>query len=122
MKFIFIMFLLFVVSCGGKTENVSFSNDIKPILDENCTICHNSEDDQKNLNFESYESLMNSRYLNRNQALIIPGDSEVSRIYLVTHSNKSAIRMPPESFGFDKLSESQIQKIKVWIDEGAKNN
>ncbi len=124
MKLIFISIfaLYFFAGCGGEIKEVSFANDVKPIIDENCLECHNSEAKMGNLNFEDYEALMNSRYLNRTQPLVISGDPMQSRLYLVTHSENPMIRMPPENFGYDKLSDDEIKTIKVWISEGAKNN
>lgn len=119
--FILLSVYLFI-GCSGEIKDVSFAEDIQPILKENCLDCHNSQAKQGNLNFETYEALMNSRYLNRSQPLVIKGSAEESRLYLVTHSDNLMIRMPPDNFGYDKLSQSEIETIKVWIDEGAKNN
>lgn len=128
MRYITFLFVsigaLFYFGCEDldNIKNVSFKNDILPILRENCIDCHSSELSSGNLNFENYASLMNSRYFNRNTPVAIAGDSEESRLYLVVHSDKQAIRMPPPSSGRDKLNNYEIKKIKVWIDEGANNN
>ena len=113
---------IILVSCGGEIKNVSYSEDIQPIINENCLDCHNDQKQLGGLNFESYKKLMSSRYLNRSQPLVIKGDASQSRLYLVVHSNNDLIRMPPKNFGYDRLSESEIKAIKVWINEGAKNN
>jgi hypothetical protein len=114
--------LLVLFICCGDIKDVSYSKDVQPILNEYCLDCHNSEAKLGNLNFENYEALMSSRYLNRTQPLVIAGEPMQSRLYLVTHSSNPAIRMPPENQGYGKLSESEITTIKVWIAEGGKNN
>lgn len=122
-KLICIIFIaMAAVGCGGEIKNVSFSEDVMPIIQEECLDCHNSENARGKLNFETYEKLFSSRYFNRSQSLIIAGDAAQSRLYLVVNSNKPAIRMPPEYNGYDKLAEDEIEIIKVWINEGAKKN
>ncbi len=115
-----VTFLL--ISCSGEIKDVSYKEDVEPIINEYCLDCHNSDQNLGGLNFESYTKLMESRYLNRAQSLVIPGDASQSRLYLVVHSTDKLIRMPPENFGYDRLSDSEIEIIKVWIDEGAKDN
>ncbi len=114
--------IFIAVSCGGEIKNVSFSEDVKPIIDENCLPCHNGDESQGKLNFSTYNELMSSRYLNRSEPLAIEGDAAQSRLYLVVHSSNPAIRMPPENKGYDRLNEREIKTIKVWINEGIKNN
>lgn len=121
-KFFTIAFLILVTACGGEIKNVSFAEDVNPIIVENCLICHNGEKEKGTLNFESYEKLISSRYLNRSESLVIEGDAAQSRLYLVVNSNNPAIRMPPKIDGYNKLSGAEIKTIKVWINEGAQNN
>ncbi len=122
-KYFSIVFVVvFISSCGGEIKNVSFKNDVVPIIDNSCIDCHNSDQNMGGLNFETYNSLMESRYLNRSQPLVIKGDASQSRLYLVTHANDPLIRMPPKNYGYDHLDDDEIETIKVWINEGAKNN
>lgn len=109
-------------SCGGKTENVSFKEDVKPIIDQNCYRCHNSQSRMGDINFDNYETLMESRYFGKDQPMVVAGKPEESRIYKVITSDNKVIRMPPEDYGYDKLSSSDIETIEAWIKEGAKNN
>jgi len=116
------MMLFTVTACNSRIENVSYKNDIQPILNDYCVDCHNSDVKRGNLNFENYDSMMASRYLKRNYPVVITKDPSMSRLYLVVRSNKSSIRMPPEFLGYDRLSDSDIETIRVWIAHGAKNN
>lgn len=122
--FIFIstIICIILVSCGGELKNVSFKNDVQPILDEYCINCHAGTETQGDIHLENYEKMMESRYFNNPSPIAIPGKPGQSRLYIVVSSNTTGVRMPPESFGYDKLDESEINIIKTWIAEGAKNN
>lgn len=127
MKYSALLLISALLICAGcenlyDIKNVSYKDDIQPILNDNCVICHSSELESGNINFETYADLMNSRYFNRNTPVAIAGSAEESRLYLVVHSNKKSIVMPPPNSGISKLSDFEITKIKVWINEGANNN
>ena len=119
---IFTVFILFSACQKKEIKNVSFSADIQPILDEYCIRCHNSESNMGKLNFENYDKLMASRYFNRKEPVAIGGDVESSRLYWVVKTNNPAVKMPPGYSGLGSLSGTEKELIKVWINEGAKNN
>ena len=118
----FTLVFSFLAACGGTVEDVSFKDDIMPILEDNCLQCHAGKETQGNIHLDSYDRLMESRYFNHPDPVAVPGKPQNSRLYIVVNSNNIGVRMPPESFGFDKLDESDIRLIKSWILEGAKNN
>jgi hypothetical protein len=51
--------------------------------------------------------------------VIVPGDSAHSKMYLKISNPNEAMRMPPTYSG-RKLTATQIETIKTWIDQGAK--
>ncbi len=79
-------------------SGVSFTDDIKPIIDTNCSVisCHGS--DSSLPKWETYADIKGS----------------ASKIRSTTQNGT----MPPE----DKLTQSQIDKIACWVDDGAPNN
>jgi len=90
-------------------EETSFSTDIEPILSDRCIKCHGNENSSWGLNFETYEGVLVS---------VSPGEPEQSLLYgVVSHTDGSA--MPK---GEDKLTDLQIEKIRNWILDGAKND
>jgi uncharacterized membrane protein len=93
-------------------ENVSFNNDILPILQERCTKCHGGEFPTEGLSLTSYEALLAG---SQNGQVIIPGDSNNSLLFEKVESGE----MPKR--GSD-LTAEQIELIQQWIDEGALNN
>lgn len=89
----------------------SYASDIQPIFDASCTRCHGKRRLEKKLNLESYSGVMA-------RGLVLPGDGETSTLYQRI-SMEGPARMPLQS---DPLPADQIQKIKEWIDAGAKEN
>jgi mono/diheme cytochrome c family protein len=88
---------------------VSFSNDVWPILQANCSGCHGGSG---GLSLASYDSLMAG---GRSGAVIIPGNAEDSRLVQYVRSG----RMPR---GSSRLSDAEVQIIVDWVNAGAPNN
>ena len=113
----------------GCTRQVSFNQDIKPILSAKCLSCHDGSgegSEKSGFNVTSYDSLLTGTKLGQ---VIVPGDALSSSLYLmISHKASPEIHMPPhggKSLAKGKgqpLSDSEIDTIKRWIDQGAKNN
>jgi hypothetical protein len=113
----------------GCSKQVSFRDDVKPILVSNCLTCHvgGGEGTAKSgFSVQSYNSLMKGT---KYGSVIVPGDSISSTLYrMIDHKVDPKIQMPPhhdEALAkqrFDPLTPIQIETIKTWIDQGAKNN
>ena len=88
---------------------VSFSGDLQPIFDRECTTsgCHDGSHDPNLLPGFSYNSLVNGGFVNT----AIP---EKSTIYTILSTGS----MPPTG----KLPPDEIQKVLDWIKLGAPNN
>ena len=113
----------------GCERQISFSADVQPILTESCLSCHNRAGEgsvTSGYNVATYEDVLEGTSLG---TVVIPGSSESSNLYrVIAMKTAKEIRMPPhhdvslaEGRGVP-LSEKQINTIKVWIDQGAKNN
>lgn len=93
---------------------VSFSGEIQPIFQSKCTPCH-IVNKSGGLKLTSYDNIMQG---GKDGKVVIEGDSANSTIIkLIT--GESSPRMP---FGRPPLDAEDIQKIKAWIDAGAKDN
>lgn len=113
----------FITGCDrGEPEDVSFSNDIKPILNRSCTPCHNRARPQGNIDLSSYEALMESQYFTRREPIVLPENARDSRLYIVITTRREGLRMPPEDSDFRRVSNRNAERIRVWIEEGAENN
>ncbi len=108
---------------------ITFSQDIQPIFDKRCGVCHRAggiaaiEGIRMRLTSgASYQSLVNqpsSRYAN--WTLVVPFDASVSLLYRKVHDP-----VPPAGFRMPllqpPLSDAEITLIREWIDSGAPNN
>jgi hypothetical protein len=113
----------------GCERQISFSADVQPILAESCLSCHNRTGEgsvSSGYSVATYDDVLEGTSLG---TVIIPGSSESSNLYrVIAMKTAREIRMPPhhdvslaEGRGVP-LSEEQINTIKKWIDQGAKNN
>ena len=114
---------------AGCTRQVSFSQNVKPILDAKCLSCHDGSGEgsaKSGFNVKTYDSLMVGTKLGK---VIVPGDAVSSTLYrLISHQASPEIHMPPhggQSLAKGKgepLTQGEIDAIKLWINQGAKNN
>lgn len=113
----------------GCSNDVSFNKDINPILVSNCLECHDGSGEgvkKSGFDLKDYASLMKGTKFG---PVIVAGDSESSTLYrLIDHKADPEIQMPPHhevalaSKKLKPLTSGQIKTIKMWIDQGAKNN
>jgi len=113
-----------VTGCGERA--VSFQNDVRPILATNCSECHQeggSGFDASGLSVVSYEALMaGTKPQNGEQRgeIIIPGDPASSTLMVLVEGRADpSIRMP---HGKEPLKPEDINVLRTWIEQGAKNN
>lgn len=109
-------------ACGQKerVSPVSFATQVKPILDRNCVECHKAAGQgygRSGLRLDSYESLMAGTKFG---PVIKPGSAISSSLYLLVAGKADpSIRMPHNR---GPLPNEDVETIKNWIDQGAKNN
>lgn len=100
-------------------ENV-FLEDVQPIIDANCGPCHIDGGTTKSLVLDDLRGVIgrNSTEL-LGLRLIEPLYSEQSYLYLKVANAPEIIAdaMPPGG----ALTESEVELIKVWIDEGCES-
>jgi hypothetical protein len=100
-----------VVVFKGLPTNVSFKNDVLPILSKNCsnTGCHDAVPAHAPslVNDKAYNALINGQYINTNEP-------EKSNLYTTMLTGG----MPPAG----PLGTNDLKIILGWITEGAVNN
>ncbi|MDO8704242.1 MAG: c-type cytochrome domain-containing protein [Sulfuricaulis sp.] len=105
---------------AGCTREVSFKQDVFPILSDNCLSCHKLGTEgyiKSGLSMEDYGGLMKGTKFG---PVIIPGSHINSTlIILLERKGHPSINMPKDKPG---LPESKVELIRKWIDQGAKNN
>ena len=99
---------------------ISFSKDIKPLIDQNCTECHTPGQEGSNASgfvTTDYDSIMKGT---KYGPVVVAGNAISSSFYrLIAGKVDPSIRMP---HGKEAISADNIAKIEKWIDQGAKNN
>jgi hypothetical protein len=111
---------LLMIACG-REATVSFSQDVRPILEQNCLECHQAGGSGLNasgFSMETYDDLMHGTNFG---PMIIAGDSQGSNMLVLMEGRADpSISMPHGEQ--DPISKQDIQTIRLWIDQGAKNN
>ena len=111
---------LAMAACSGEPA-VSFSQDVKPILDQNCLGCHQAGGEGEvasGLNMSTYDDLMKGA---RFGPMIIAGDPEGSNLIVLMEGRADpSIRMPHGKN--EPVSKQDIQTMRLWISQGARNN
>ncbi len=102
-------------------QPVDYPSQVQPIFDANCVGCHFTGGDAPDLTAgSSYAALVNGIASCAGVTLVVPGDSAGS--YLVAKVSPDGTlpacgdKMPPGTAG---LSQSQVDVITAWIDQGA---
>lgn len=128
LKYIFIplgCLLLVLSSCGDSNnfteplpETVDFNFHVKPILVQNCYLCHGPDPSGRkaDLRLDTYEGA--TAKLKENGHAIVPGKPSKSQlIYRIYHEEDDQIMPPPESNYI--LTEREKALLEKWIDQGA---
>ena len=124
-KVVFIAIPVLTMACS---DQVSFKDDVNPFLISNCLTCHLGGEGSAKSGFsvQNYTTVMRGTKLG---PVVVAGDSTSSTLYrLIDHKADPKIQMPPhhdESLSemkLDPLSLAQVETIKRWIDQGAKDN
>lgn len=115
-----LLLVLLLTGCSQDTQ-VSFSRDVKPILDQNCIACHQEGGEglqASGFNMSSYSDLMNGT---RFGPMVIAGDSEGSNLLVLMEGRADpSINMPHGTMG--PVKKADIETIRIWIDQGARDN
>ena len=110
--------LAMLMACSPKS--VSYSRDVQPILSKNCSECHATGKpglDASGLDTTSYALLMKGGKFG---PLVKPGDAFTSALNMLVEGRAHpSIRMP---HGKEKLPASDIEMLKNWVNQGAKND
>jgi hypothetical protein len=98
---------------------ISFDRDIRPILSDNCFVCHGPDesDRQAGLRLDQRDSAVRSA--ESGKTAIVPGKPDASELIRRVISTDDNIRMPPRQGKHKPLTPTQIDLLKRWIASGA---
>jgi mono/diheme cytochrome c family protein len=88
---------------------ISFSQQVYPIFQRNCTGCHSASTNNGNVILTSYQDI---KYYSEN------GRNNISFLHGVLNSVTGFTSMPP----YGKLDHCSIRKIEKWMEQGSLNN
>lgn len=91
------------------TQDILFATEIQPLFTANCAGCHDASLKPNLTVGNAYTSIVNGKY-------IIPNDTDASLLYQRIIGNGNL--MPPNG----SLSTAQLNLVRDWINQGAKNN
>lgn len=88
-----------------EVDIVSYTLDIRPILENGCTGCHNANNPSGDIILDNYIGVKSA--------------AEGGRLSGAVNWETGYVNMP---LGGVKISDCSIHKIETWIDQGIKNN
>lgn len=101
------------LSSQNSPAAVDFDRDVHAILAEKCLMCHSAEKRSGGLSLATYADILDG---GRNGGTVRPGKSADSML-IRRITGAVAPQMP---LGFPPLTESEINTIRTWIDQGAR--
>ncbi len=112
--------VVFVFLLGGSSvladaKNPTYDEDVLPIVKQHCVNCHGTDQQKGDLNLATYSALQQG---GSSGTVVAPGNPDKSRLFLLT-SHATEPKMPPKSA---KIPDAQIALLKLWIEQGAKEN
>ena len=116
-----VLLAMAITGCAAEIHQVSFQQNVRPILQENCIECHTAYEGEgyleTGLTLASYEELMQGDLYG---PVVVPGDSRHSILNMLVEGRADpSIRMP---HGRDPLTPEDIEILRLWVDQGAQNN
>lgn len=113
--FVIILPLFFLTNCQKKEGSISYNEHIRPIFNAKCLVCHGGV---KKLG--GFSLLFEEEALDTTDSgvyAIVPGNHRKSELFKRIVHEDPELRMPQDG---DPLTDTEIELIKRWIDEGAK--
>ena len=101
-------------------DKVSYNFDIRPILSDKCLVCHGPDANKREagLRLDMAESAYHALKEHPTAHALVPGNPELSEVFLRITSPDTSVVMPPPSSNL-KLSGHQVKLIEKWIRQGA---
>ncbi len=98
-----------------RTQTISFSDDVKPILNKKCISCHGGVKKQGGFSLLFHEEALAAT--ESGKPAIIPGDPDNSEMIKRLTAHDPEERMPYKA---DPLTDEEIDILRRWVKQGAK--
>lgn len=103
------------VNASVRAQDVSFKNEIAPILAARCAGCHGGSEAKGGYRVSSFATLLSAG--ETDFAPVTAGQLDASYLWELVSSDDAATRMPKDA---DPLPAEQLDAIRRWIEQGAK--
>jgi len=101
---------LYPATANCDTDNMSYANDVWPVINASCTGCHSGANPSGGIKLENYTDVSAAGAI---------GEGNYGSLYgAISHASGNS-PMPKNG---TKLSDCTIAKIKAWIDQGMLDN
>ena len=97
-------------------SNVSYSKYIQPVLNVKCINCHGVSSTDGGVNLTSWSNTT------ADANVVFPGYPDNSSLVNVIQGRAGFPPMPPLGSPYASMNANQVQGVRTWIKEGAKNN
>ena len=117
-----VLLLVTLLSGCATSPRISYHQDVYPVLQQNCFACHTPPHGagylKTGLDLTSYESLMRGSAYG---PVITPGNSRQSTLNMLVEGRAGpSMRMPRDRD--HPLTDREITILRLWVDQGAKDN
>ena len=107
------LLLLGISSLAAATNEIQFNRDIRPILSENCFVCHGHDKNNRKAKLR-----LDDREVALEREAIVPGKPDQSKLVQHIFSTDPDEIMPPPKTR-KTLTAAQKELLKNWIASGA---
>ncbi|MGD8854208.1 MAG: hypothetical protein PVI28_17655 [Gammaproteobacteria bacterium] len=105
----------------GTDPQISYRDDVYPILAEKCIDCHTPPDGEGyrkiGLDMTSYEALMEGSIYG---PVVKPGNSQMSPLNMLIEGRAGNLARLLEK-RHKPITEREISVLRVWVEQGARN-
>ena len=93
-----------------------FVKDVRPILERSCLGCHGPEKQKSGYRLDVREIALKGG--DSGEAAIVPHDSAKSPLIRYVSGDDEEMLMPPTKSGKSRLTRSEVDTLRAWIDAG----
>ena len=104
-----------MLAVRGVAADISFRQDIAPILVAKCLACHNAEKAKGGYRLHNFEALLKPG--SSKEAPVVAGRPAAGKLFQLITAKDEDDRMPQKD---EALPAAQIAAIKQWIEQGAR--
>ena len=99
------------------TDSISYSRHVQPLFNQACAMsgCHSAVEPNERVRLNNYQNL---RFGANGLPMIVPGSPDQSEL-VFRIEGRTGTRMP---LNLNPLNQNQINGIRTWIAEGAREN